>query len=65
MSKLRRFLLKKLTPKGGALVVIDKDNIHEDGPNWGRYYIETGDGLRIYIEDNEYVGFSTQSPYRE
>lgn len=63
MNKLRHFLIKKLTPKNGATIVIPAEAIYKDGTNWGRYYIQMDESLRLYFEDGKYVGFSTGLPY--
>ena len=60
MTKLRKLLLK-LAVKTGNHVLLSLEVFQDDGRN--RYYAEMKDGLRLYFEDGEYVGFSTQEPY--
>lgn len=62
MSKLGRFLLKKLAAKKYAIFCTTMDRLHPDEQP-GRYYLEMYDGLRLIFDDGEYVGFATQEPY--
>lgn len=63
MKKLRELLLK-LAVKTGNHVLLTLEGFQDDGRT-DRYYAEMKDGLRLYFEDGEYVGFSTQEPNRE
>ena len=62
MSKLRKFLLKKLATRKYAIFCTPVARLHSD-EQYGRVYLEMPDGLRLIFDDGEYVGFSTQEPY--
>ena len=62
MNAIQRFLMKLAKPKGYVIAYIPEAEFHAD-EQYGRKYVRMDESLRLYFEDGEYVGFSTQEPY--